>query len=98
MTPHAVYRYLNTRESTLEAPSEIRDFAHGRDKLDVSGIGKQLNKKLQWVNRLSGASGEMHMKYSPTHDASVLVISGNLGEPAFVAKIVGKFKESDLVA
>lgn len=93
-----IYRYLNTSESSLDAPSEIRDFIHGRDKLDVSGIRKQLNKKLQWVNQLSGASGEMHLKYSPTHDASVLVIAGNLGEPAFVAKIVGKFKETDLVA
>lgn len=96
--PANIYRYLNTRESSLDAPSEIRDFVHGRDKLDVSGIRKQLNKKLHWVNQLSGASGEMQLKYSPTHDASVLVISGNQGDPAFVAKIVGKFRETDLVA
>lgn len=93
-----VYRYLNTRESSLDAPSEIRDFVHGRDKLDVSGIRKQLNTKLYWVNQLSGASGEMQLKYSPTHDASVLVISGSRGDPAFVAKIYGQFKETDLVA
>lgn len=92
-----IYRYLSTRESTLEAPSEIRDFVHGRDKLDVSGIRKQLRTKLQWVNQLSGASGEMQLKYSPTHDASVLVIAGDKGEPAFVAKIFGKLKETDLV-
>lgn len=96
--PANIYRYQNTRESSLDAPSEIRDFVHGRDKLDVSGLRKQLNKKLQWVNQLSGASGEMQLKYSPTHDASVLVISGNRGDPAFVAKIVGKFRETDLVA
>ncbi len=96
--PANIYRYLNTSESSLDAPSEIRDFVHGRDKLDVSGISKQLNKKLHWVNQLSGASGEMQLKYSPTHDASVLVISGNRGDPAFVAKIVGKFRETDLVA
>lgn len=92
-----VYSFLNTRESTLDAPIEIREFVHGRDKLDVSGIRKQLNKKLQWVNTLSGISGEMQLKYSPTHDASVLVICGNQGEPAFVAKVFGKLKEADLV-
>ena len=92
-----VYSFFNTNESTLDAPYEIKDFVHGRDKVDVSGIRKQLNTKLQWVNQLSGLSGEMQLKYSPTQDASVLVISGNQGEPAFVAKIFGKIKETDLV-
>ena len=92
-----VYRYLSINESTLESPSEIRGFTSGRDKLDVSGIGKQLNQKLQWVNQLSGASGEMQLRYSPNQDASVLIISGNKDEPAFVAKVFGKLKETDVV-
>lgn len=95
--PPNVYRYLNTRESTLESPSEIRGFTTGRDKLDVSGIGKQLNQKLQWVNQLSGASGEMQLRYSPSQDASVLVITGSKDEPAFVAKAFGKLRETDVV-
>ncbi|WP_167496654.1 M10 family metallopeptidase C-terminal domain-containing protein [Pseudomonas kairouanensis] len=93
-----LYRYLTTGESTLESPSEIRDFKHGTDKLDVAGIAKQLAKKLQWVNQLSGASGEMLLRYSPTNDASVLLISGEKDEPAFVAKIFGKFKQTDLIS
>ncbi|MBF6029558.1 M10 family metallopeptidase C-terminal domain-containing protein [Pseudomonas sp. P115] len=92
-----VYSFLGTHESTLDSPVEIRGFVHGRDKLDVSRIRKQLNKKLLWVNQLSGRAGEMQLKYSPIHDASVLVISGNQGEPAFVAKVFGKLKETDLV-
>lgn len=92
-----VYRYLSINESTLESPSEIRGFTSGRDKLDVSGIGNQLNQKLQWVNQLSGASGEMQLRYSPNQDASVLIISGNKDEPAFVAKVFGKLKETDVV-
>lgn len=95
--PPNIYRYVTTGESSLESPSEIRDFKHGTDKLDVSGIAKQLTKKLQWVNQFSGASGEMLLKYSPANDASVLLISGEKDKPAFVAKIFGKFKETDLV-
>ncbi|MGF6097425.1 M10 family metallopeptidase C-terminal domain-containing protein [Pseudomonas sp. 18175] len=93
----AIFRYNHTSESTLDAPSEIKNFVHGRDKLDVSGISKQLNKALQWVNQLSGASGEIQLNYSPDHNASVLVISGNKGQPAFVARIEGRLKETDLV-
>ncbi|KAA6175057.1 hypothetical protein F3K53_20585 [Pseudomonas veronii] len=104
-TPHKpctvrpnIYRYTSIQESSLDAPSEVRDFVHGQDKLDVSGIRRQLNKPLQWVHQLSGASGEMQLKYSPTTNTSVLVISGNPSEPAFVAKIFGQLKETDLLS
>lgn len=91
------YSFSNTAASTLEHPSEIRDFVSDRDKIDVSGISKQLNKPLHWVNQLSGASGEMQLKYSRENNATVLVISGNKGEPALVAKIFGHVKEKDLL-
>jgi len=91
------YSFTNTLESTLEHPCEIRHFVTDRDKLDVTGIRRQLNKPLHWVNQLSGASGEMQLKYSRAHNASVLVIAGNQGEPALVAKIFGQVKENDLL-
>ena len=92
-----IYSYANIHESSLDSPSEVRDFVQGRDKLDVSRIRRQLNKTLQWVHQLSGASGEMQLKYSPIHNTSVLVISGNKGEDAFVAKVFGQLKETDLL-
>ncbi|PRA25802.1 M10 family metallopeptidase C-terminal domain-containing protein [Pseudomonas poae] len=97
--PHqpSIYSYANTNEGSLSAPSEIRNFVHERDKIDVSGIGTQLNKTLQSVNQLSGASGEMLIKYSPHTNTSVLVISGKQGEPAFIAKVFGKLTENDLL-
>jgi len=91
------YSFTHTLESTLDHPCEIRNFVTDRDKLDVTGIRRQLNKPLHWVNQLSGASGEMQLKYSRAHNASVLVISGNQGEPALVAKIFGQVKENDLL-
>ncbi|NVZ72861.1 M10 family metallopeptidase C-terminal domain-containing protein [Pseudomonas costantinii] len=91
------YSFTHASESTLDRPSEIRNFVTDRDKLDVTGIRRQLNKPLQWVNQLSGASGEIQLKYSRPNNASVLVISGNQGEPAFVAKIFGQVKEKDLL-
>ncbi|MGX5796948.1 M10 family metallopeptidase C-terminal domain-containing protein [Pseudomonas sp. E2-15] len=91
------YSFSNTAASTLEHPSEIRNFVADRDKIDVTGISKQLNKPLHWVNQLSGASGEMQLKYSRENNASVLVISGIKGEPALVAKIFGQVKEKDLL-
>lgn len=92
------YTFINTLESTVERPCEIRDFVQGRDTLDVSSIGRQLNTPLHHVNRLSGASGEMQVTYSRANNASVLVISAHRGEPAFVAKIFGHVTEKDVVA
>lgn len=92
-----IYRYTHIGESSLDSPSEIRGFVHGQDKLDVSGIQKQLNKPLHWVNQLSGASGEMQLRYSRENNASVLVISGPPGEPPFVVKVFGQLKENDLL-
>ena len=92
-----VFRYNAINESSMTTPSEIRHFAQGRDKLDVTGIRHHLDKPLQWVNRLSGASGEMLLKYSPATQTSVLVISGDKGAPAFVAKIFGEVRESDVL-
>ncbi|WDU65254.1 M10 family metallopeptidase C-terminal domain-containing protein [Pseudomonas poae] len=95
--PAAIYRYTHTGESSLDAPSEIRHFVPGRDKLDVSGIHRQLDRPLQWVNQLSGEPGEMQLHYSHAHNASVLVISGNRGELPFVAKVFSPLKESDVI-
>jgi hypothetical protein len=39
----------------------------------------------------------MQLKYSPIHNTSVLVISGNKGQDAFVAKVFGQLKETDLL-
>ncbi|AZP73627.1 hypothetical protein EJJ20_24760 [Pseudomonas poae] len=96
--PANIYRYLNTRESSLDAPSEIRDFVHGRDKLDVSGIRKQLNKKTalgqptvrsKWRNAIEVFT---HPRCKRPGDFR------QPGRPCIVAKIVGKFRETDLVA
>ncbi|MGR3889825.1 M10 family metallopeptidase C-terminal domain-containing protein [Pseudomonas sp. 1152_12] len=79
-------------------PCEINNFVTDRDKLDVTGIRRPLTKPLQCVNQLSGASGEIHVKYSRANNASVLVSSGNRGEPALVATIFGQVKEKHLLA
>lgn len=92
-----IYSFSNTGESTLDQPSEIRNFVTGRDKLNLTGISRQLNKPLQSVNRLSGESGEIQLKYSREHNASVLVVTGNRGTPALVAKIFGHVTDKDLV-
>ncbi|MGE1156487.1 M10 family metallopeptidase C-terminal domain-containing protein [Pseudomonas kitaguniensis] len=92
-----IYSFSNTGESTLDQPSEIRNFVTGRDKLNLTGISRQLNKPLQSVDRLSGESGEIQLKYSRENNASVLVVSGNRGTPALVAKIFGHVKDKDLV-
>jgi hypothetical protein len=92
-----IYSYARTDEGSIDTPSEIRKFVHGRDKIDVSGIRKQLGKVLESVNQFSGASGEILVKYSNLTETSVLAISGNNGEPAFVAKVFGKLTEKDLL-
>lgn len=91
------FSFTNTAQSTLEHPCEIRNFVTDRDKIDVTEIRQQLNKPLQCVNQLSGASGEIQLKYSRANNASVLVISGDRGEPALVAKVFGEVKEKDLL-
>ncbi len=90
------YSFAHMNESTLEHPSEIRNFVTGRDKLDLSGIGRQLNKPLQCVNRLSGHSGEIQLHYSRAKNTSVVSVSDNRGQTAFVVKVFGQVKERDL--
>ncbi|WP_164486367.1 M10 family metallopeptidase C-terminal domain-containing protein [Pseudomonas synxantha] len=84
-------------ESNFDAPKEVMDFDHNKDKLDVSAIRHQLgNKPLKLVESFSGASGEMQIHYCPANNASVVMISGNPGEPPFVVKVFGEVKYSNL--
>lgn len=94
--PGKTYSYGLTSESTLEAPSEIRDFS-ANDKIDLSGIRNQLNKPLQAVNSFTGASGEVKIDYSPSTHTSVVSVSNNPGEPPFVVKVFGEVRQSNLL-
>lgn len=92
------FTFGNIGESILAAPSEVMNFAHGRDKLDVSGVRAQLgNKPLDLVENFSGASGEMQIHYLPGTHTSVVMIAGDPGKPPFVVKVFGEVTYSDLV-
>lgn len=93
--PGVTYSYDRLSESTLDAPSEIRNFS-ANDKLDLSGIRKQMNKPLQAVNQFTGASGEVKIDYSPSTNSSVVSVSGNPGESPFVVKVFGEVRQSNL--
>lgn len=94
--PGKTYSYGRTSESTLDAPSEIRNFAAG-DTLNLSGIQKQLNKPLQVVNTFTGASGEVKIDHSASSNTSVVSVSANPGEPPFVVKVFGEVRQSNLL-
>ena len=91
------FTFHNTRDSNFDAPKEVMDFDQNKDKLDVSAIRNQLgNKPLKLVENFSGASGEMQIHYSPANNTSVVMISGNPGEPPFVVKVFGEVRYSNL--
>ena len=91
------FTFHNIRDSNFDAPKEVMDFNHNKDKLDVSAIRHQLgNKPLKLVENFSGASGEMQIHYSPANNTSVVMISGNPGEPPFVVKVFGEVRYSNL--
>lgn len=92
----ATYSFNATSESTLEAPSEVRSFKSG-DKLDLSGIRRQLNTPLRLVERSPEASGEMQIHHSPSANASVIVIADAPGKPPFVLKVFGEVRQSNIV-
>lgn len=92
----ATYSFNATSESTLEAPSEIRNFKSG-DKLDLSGIKRQLNTPLRQVERPPEASGEMQIHHSPSSNTSVIVIADAPGKPPFVLKVFGEVRQSNIV-
>ena len=94
--PGKTYSYSSTSESTLDAPSEIRDFK-ANDKLDLRGIQKQLNKPLQVVNSFSGASGEVKIDYSPSTKTSVVSVCGDPGKPPLVVKVFGEVRRENLM-
>lgn len=93
---YATYSFNATSESTLEAPSEIRSFKSG-DKLDLSGIQRQLNTPLRQVERPPEASGEMQIHHSPSSNTSVIVIADAPGKPPFVVKVFGEVRQSNIV-
>lgn len=94
--PGKTYSYNSTSESTLDAPSEIRDFT-ANDKLDLRGIQKQLNKPLQVVDSFSGASGEVKIDYSQSSKTSVVSVSGEPGAPPLVVKVFGEVRRENLM-
>lgn len=93
--PAKTYSYDRLSESTLDAPSEIRNFS-SNDKVDLSGIRKQMSKPLQVVNQFTGARGEVKIDYSPSTNNSLVSVSGNPGEPPFVVKVFGEVRQSNL--
>ncbi|AKA80636.1 hypothetical protein VO64_0090 [Pseudomonas synxantha] len=91
------FTFHSTRDSNFDAPKEVMDFDHNRDKLDVTAIRNQLgNKPLKLVENFSGASGEVQVHYNPANNTSVVMISGNPGEPPFVVKVFGEVRYSNL--
>lgn len=93
-----VYAFRDTGESTLAAPREVLNFAHGKDRLDVSGIrARQGNEPLKLVEHFSGAKGEMQIHYLPGTHTSVVMICGEPGTPPFVLKVFGEVTFSDLI-
>jgi hypothetical protein len=92
----ATYSFNATSESTLEAPTEVRHFK-SEDKLDLSGIQKQLNTPLRQVGRTPEAKGEMQIHHSPSANTSVIVIADAPGKPPFVLKVFGEVRQSNIV-
>ncbi len=92
----ATYSFKTLSESTLNAPSEIRNFNSG-DKLDLSGIQRQLNRPLQRVERTPEAIGEMQVHYAPDTNTSVVVIADAPHKPPFVLKVFGEVRASNIV-
>ena len=91
------FTFHSIGDSNFDAPKEVMDFDHNRDKLDVTAIRKQLgNKPLKSVENFSGASGEVQIHYNPANNTSVVMISGNPGEPPFVVKVFGEVRYSNL--
>ena len=91
------FTFHSIGDSNFDAPKEVMDFDHNRDKLDVTAIRKQLgNKPLKSVENFSGASGEVQVHYNPANNTSVVMISGNPGEPPFVVKVFGEVRYSNL--
>ena len=91
------FTFHSIRESNFDAPKEVIDFDHNKDKLVVSAIRNQLgNKPLKLVENFSGASGEVQIHYSPANNTSVVMIAGNPGEPPFVVKVFGEVRYSNL--
>lgn len=94
-----VFVYGSISDSTQAAPDQITDFVSGVDTLDVSGISAALGQSpLNFVNTLSGASGEAAVAYDPQLQKSTLQISGNPGEPNFFVTVQGELKPSDIVS
>ena len=92
----STYTFNATNESTLDAPSEIRGFKSG-DKLNLSGMQKQLNTPLRQVERAPEAKGEMQIHHSPSANTSVVVIADAPGKPTFVLKVFGEVRQSNIV-
>lgn len=92
----STYTFNATNESTLDAPSEIRGFKSG-DKLDLSGMQKQLNTPLRQVERAPEAKGEMQIHHLPSANTSVVVIADAPGKPPFVLKVFGEVRQSNIV-
>ncbi|WP_330211449.1 M10 family metallopeptidase C-terminal domain-containing protein [Pseudomonas sp. AM4(2022)] len=92
----ATYSFNNLSESTLNAPSEIRNF-NSEDKLDLSGIQRQLNRPLQRVERTPEAIGEMQIHHAPDTNTSVVVVADAPHKPPFVLKVFGEVRASNIV-
>ena len=95
-TRAATYSFNATSESTLEAPSEVRNFKSG-DKLDLSGIQRQLNTSLRPVDRFPEVIGEMQIHHSPSANTSVIVIADAPGKDPFLLKVFGEVRQSNIV-
>lgn len=92
----STYRFSAIEESPLDSPLEIRTFRRG-DKIDLSGIRSQLNKPLQPVEQLSGASAEVQLRYLAATNTSVIAITGNPGSAPFVVKVFGEVRRDNLI-
>ncbi|MEX5509027.1 M10 family metallopeptidase C-terminal domain-containing protein [Pseudomonas paralactis] len=92
----ATYSFSSASESTLESPQEVRNFK-SQDKLNLAGIQKQLNTSLRTVERTPESSGEIQIQYLPNNNASVVVIADAPGKPAFVLKVFGEVRQSNIV-
>ncbi|WP_143508454.1 M10 family metallopeptidase C-terminal domain-containing protein [Pseudomonas synxantha] len=91
----ATYSFRSASESTLESPQEIRNFK-SQDKLNLTGIQKQLNTPLRWVERTPESTGEIQIQYSPNNNVSLVVIADAPGKPPFVLKVFGEVRQSNI--